>query len=458
MYHLLSALLLTTLAEIPSHWVAQDPTPQEILRPQVVRPLPGRLDRIPVFNSNSPELVLESGILLSTFPPEDKTHPNAHLNYGFRGRFDLFAHHVAKAPTPEDLRTLYLGIVLHNPTSRPVTLQIDQAASYLSQPDAPFINLPPHVENPEGEVYAGPGSRAMSDILRDRHQENFPDQIRLNPKETRLLLNLPIPVKELDPPINGRSTYMRLNSTGRVYAASLAMFAPQDEAGVERAPTLAEWENLLVTGDLAQPRDRAPSPPDTQGSTFLYGRVAGVALGSQWETTLTDSPLRDTLTIPTPGQAISYGISTLDRGTLGTRQIQSAPMVARYPDTAYKAHGNYGVEYDLTLPLNNPSGQKQTVEIILETPIKQDEITRGLRFFDPLPTQVFFRGTVEVSYPDEDRNPQTRYYHLVQRRGQQGEALATLTLPPQTEKTVRVRLLYPPDSTPPQVLTVKTLP
>lgn len=144
------------------------PPATEILQPQEVRPLPGELDNIPVFNSNSPELILSEGILLSTFPPDNKRTSEAHLNFPFQGRFDIFAHHVAKAPTPEDLRTLYLGILVHNPGNKSVTVNILQAASYLSQPDAPFIELPAVVDNPDSSVFAGPGSRVTSDILRDR--------------------------------------------------------------------------------------------------------------------------------------------------------------------------------------------------------------------------------------------------------------------------------------------------
>lgn len=42
----------------------------EISQSQDIRPLPGRLDSIPVFNSNNPEIVSGEGILLSTLPPE----------------------------------------------------------------------------------------------------------------------------------------------------------------------------------------------------------------------------------------------------------------------------------------------------------------------------------------------------------------------------------------------------
>jgi len=112
-----------------------------------IRPLTGELNQIPVFNSNSPELVVGEGILLSTFPSENKNHPNAHLNYPLQGRFDIFAHHVAKAVDKNDRRTLYLGIIVHNPTNKTVNIDILQGASYLSQPDVPFIEIPSMVES-----------------------------------------------------------------------------------------------------------------------------------------------------------------------------------------------------------------------------------------------------------------------------------------------------------------------
>lgn len=428
-------------------------TPQEIVQPNTVRPLPGELDTIPVFNSNSPELVLNEGILLSTFPPDGKTHSNAHLNYPFFSRFDVFAHHVAKAPTPGDLRTLYLGIILYNPRQTPINVKILQGATYLSQPDAPFIELPSQVEDTQENVYAGPGSRVMGAILRRYRQNIFPPSLVIPGGESRMLLNLPIPVKDLDPPLNGRSAYARLETNGTVYAASLAKFAPLDENGQERAPTLEEWQKVLQEGALVTPRDRAPTPPGT--TPITYGRVAGVSQGSAWEARLSDRG--NWLTIPPKGQALSYPISSLEGGTLGTTQVQSAPMLVRYPDTAYQAHGNYGVQYSLTLPLYNPTLEPQTVTIALETPIKQDKLVDGLRFFDPPGSSVFFRGLIRVRYLDQIQTWQTRYFHLVQRRGQQGEPLVKQTIFPQRWQLVKVDLMYPPDATPPQVLTIRTI-
>jgi len=85
--------------------------------PQQVRVLPEKLDSIPVFNSHSPEVVQTEGILLSTFGFEAKQVASAHLNFPFKGRFDIFAHHIAKAKNREETRTLFQGIIVHNPNS-----------------------------------------------------------------------------------------------------------------------------------------------------------------------------------------------------------------------------------------------------------------------------------------------------------------------------------------------------
>lgn len=453
--------------------IAQTPTaPTEFVVEQSVRPLAGELDDVPVFNSNSPELVEDPGILLSTFPPEGMAVPEAHLDFAFDGRFDVFAHHVYKAldydeESPELLDSLYIGILVHNPGTVPVRMRSLSGASYLSQPDAPFIQLPDFVPfSPLNPVYAGPGSRVSGDMLQDRLQDIFPRALMIPPGESRMLMNQPIPIRELEPPINGRSTLAYLESDGPVYVASLAQYATVEESAdgdvIESAPTLADWESLLQEGNLAGPRDLEPAPlPLAEGTRLIYGRVAGVSQGSEWKATLTDElaggGVSDQLTIPAAGEAFSYGISLLYAGTMGTGQNQSAEMLVRYPDTAYQSHGNYGVRYSLTLPLSNPTNRPQTVTVALETPIKEDELSEdGLRFFEPLPAQTFFRGPVQVRYQSDRNLPIIRNIHLVMKRGQQGTPLATLFLPPRGSRTVEVDLLYPADSTPPQVLTVKT--
>lgn len=457
--------------------------PNEVIRSHEVRPLPGQLNETPVFNSNSPEIIQQPGILLSTFASEGMVNAEAHLDFAFEGRFDFFAHHVARGVNTRDRRTLFLGAVVYNPSSEPVTLEVLEGVSYLSQ-EAPFRNLPALVSNPGGSVYAGPGSRTVTDVLQGRRQSQWPERITIPAKQAYLLMNAPIPLRRLpfavdatvppgtvlsevsavagrQTPSNGRSALLRLSSSAPVHAATLSMYAPQVN-GRERAPTLEEWLWLLVNGDLAGPRDIPPTNPEQfrKGNPierFYYGRVAGVAQGSEWESRLTDEADSSTLTIPRPGNSLAYVISTVDHNTYGTNQVQSAPMLARYPDTAYRAHGNYGVHYKLSLPLYNDTDLPQQVELKLQTPLQDETLNSGLRFRRRPSDRVFFRGTLQLRYVTNVGLRGSRDIHVVQRQGEEGEPILELTIPPGDRRPVDLEFIYPPDATPPHVLTVTTV-
>jgi hypothetical protein len=466
---------------------------RELLQPQDIRPLPGGLDAIPVFSSNSPEAIRQPGILLSTFPPQGKADPNAHLNFPLQGRFDVFAHHIAKTDKPDTTPTLYNGILIYNPSAtKMITIVVLKAGSFLGNPEAPYIPLQPFLENPLGRIFSGPGSRLADALLRNYRLPHWPSRIYIPPKSSQMLMNLPTPVPRpafakmaalaaLAPrramltnlrqknapqvPIllnkasssNTRSSIFQLQSDGPVYMAYLAMHASVSPTGIESIPQKSDWENLVLTGKLVQPRDLSPSSIDSEGSQYYYGRVSGISRGSQWQAKVTDTPRSRRLTIPQVGEAFSYGLNTLPRGTFGTGQIQSAFMLTRYPDTALMSHGNYGVHYDVSLPLHNPTNSPQQVAVSIQSPIKQSRWAKGLHFLRNLSEQVFFRGTVRVRYKDDSGNPQIRYYHLNLRQGQQGEPLAMVTLPPREDRLVSVDYIYPPDASPPQVLTVQTL-
>ncbi len=443
---------IAPLAEQPSSKPSPKPI-QEIRLPGEVRPLPGQLDSVPLVSSNSPEWIKTPGILLSTFPPDGKRTPAAHLNYPLSGEFNLFTHHFTH--TPKDLQTLYLGVIVHNPNNKPVTVRIPAAAGYLLEPDAPFQSKPPLLENPSGAVFSGPGIRAVDAVLRGQRQPDFPAQLVLPPKGYALLMNHPIVTRGLARPVNGRSTLIQLKSSDRVYIASLAQFAIKTAQGRERAPTLAEWRSLLDNGSFAGPRDKAPTPPDAPGS-LVYSRVAGVQSGSTWRARLTDAG-QATLAIPAPGQHITYPISTLRAGRLGSGQIQAAPLLVRYPDTAYESHGNYAVLYDLSTTLVNRTAQPQTVTLTLATPLKEDTLANGqIRLRQPPLDFPYFRGTVRVRYADDSGRSQIRYWHLWHRVGQVVEPLLTLKLQPNRTRSLRIDFRYPPDSTPPQALIIHT--
>ncbi len=432
---------------LPPQWIAGVK-----VEPYSVRTLPGGLNRVPLFNSNSPELVKTEGILLSTLSPTGKQSPLAHLDYTFNDRWAIFSHHIARAETEaERLPPLYQGLLLHNPSDRPVTVQVLTAASYRANPDAPFRDLPNQVINPDGAIYAGPGSRVMDAALRRIRQDSFPALLTVPAGGDQLLMNQSLAIVQA-PASNGRSTLIQLQSDGPVQVAALALRGRGNQP-----PSLADYQQQLQTGGLAAPRDAVPTPLEPPQQPTVFSRVAGVSLGDRWTAAITDTPESPQLTVPLVGEAIAYPIGTLHLITLGTGQIQSAALTRRYGDTAYFAHSNYGVEYALTLPLFNPTAAARRVALAIETPLKYEGNQRQLLFLDPPDPQVFFRGTVRVEYQDESGQLQRRDWHLVQRRGQRGTTLVELDLPPQGRREVRVNLVYPPDSTPPQVLTVRSL-
>ena len=94
--------------------------------------------------------------------------------------------------------------------------------------------------------------------------------------------------------------------------------------------------------------------------------------------------------------------------------------------------------------------------LALESPIKDGSGPDHLRFQSPPRTSVMYRGPVEVRWIDgTDGKPRGRHLvHLVLRQGQEGPRLGQVTLQPGEQRLVRVRLIYPADATPPQVLTL----
>ncbi len=445
-------------APAPSPAQAPAPAPSPpVVRLRTVAPLPGRLDTVPVLNDNNPELIRGPGILLSTFDGQrgyggrPLGTPSAHLNAAVSGPFELFSHHVY-AGTPESLdSTLWLAVVAAPRGKAPVKLRVVAGSTALSQsvddsqPAAPFLPLPALMEQGTTPIYAGPGSRVATELLARQRSPLVPEGWTLPPGQLSTLLVLPLPVRGLDPLLNGRNLQLRLHSDGPVDMATLAAFGP-----VDRPPDPAVWSELMEGG--LSPKEHSPTPKGAPGR-MIYSRVSGVQVGSVWQGRITD-PGQPTLSVRRA--PISWPISSLERGTLGTEQIQTAPLRAFYPDTAWAAHGNYGVTYDLSLPLRNDTPRPVRLALALESPLKTDKPLGGLRFNTAPAQAVMFRGTVEVSGLDNDSGGAggRRRFHLVQRAGQEGPPLGSISLGPGQERQLRVRLIYPADATPPQVLSL----
>ncbi|MEX1324249.1 MAG: DUF3370 domain-containing protein [Synechococcaceae cyanobacterium] len=449
-----SLLLAPGLALSPAPAQAQQQAAssnEPLLRSQTVAPLPGGLDRVLMVNDNNPELISGPGILLSTFPADGRGVPGAHLDVALDGRFDLFSHHVY-AGKPETLSsTLWLAVLAQPRGTAPVQLNLLEGSTALSQSldpamaGAPFLPLPPLLAEGTTPAWAGPGSRVATELLMRQRSPEIPRGWTLEPGGPTTLLVLPLPVRGLDPLLNGRNLQLRLHSDGPVSLATLAAFGPLDQP-----PPPDTWAALLDGG--LSPKEHEPTPRGAPGR-MTYSRVSGVQVGSVWRGTIT-SP--DKPWLSADAAPISWPIAALERGRLGTGQVQTAELKAFYPGTAWAAHGNYGVEYDLTIPLRNTGPKPVQLQLALESPIKTDLPSGGLRFNSAPVRAVMFRGPIEVAGLDGigGRPSARRRFHLVQRAGEQSPPLGTVSLGPGASRNLRVRLIYPADATPPQVLSL----
>ena len=442
-----TASLPTLLAPPPLAADQQKPAEQTLIRPSQVRALPGQLDDLLMVNDNNPELITGEGILVSTFPQAPG------LNVALNGRFDLFSHHVY-AGQPEQLdSTLWLAVVAEPSGDTPVKLRLLDGSTSLSQATrkgqtaSPFLPLPAMMTESGTALSSGPGSKVAGDLLRGEIARELQREWHIEPGSVTPLLVLPIPVAGLDPLLNGRNLQLRLQSSGPVHIATLAAYG-----NGEKAPGPQTWSKLLKTGKHS-PKEHQPTPRGARGR-MVYSRVSGVQIGSTWKATLVD-PGSDSLNVA--DAPISWPISSLERGELQTGQIQTAELKAFDEGTAWAAHGNYGVEYDLTLPLRNQGSEQRTVAIALESPNKTGSGNGQLVFSSSNSGPVMFRGPIEVTGLDgqEGRPSGRRRFHLVLRRGQEGPELGQITLKPGQSRSVRVRLVYPADATPPQVLSLR---
>jgi hypothetical protein len=420
--------------------------------------LSGSLNSTPVFNSNSPEIVKTEGILLSTFSPEGKSNKEAHLDKVFSGEFDIFTHHIAVEREKGNKDTLHQGILIKNISNKNVKLKIKSSSTYNSQPNSPFKPLHDFVVNDNGLTYSGPGDRVSQDILRNKNYIKERN-IQIKPNDYYLLMDEEIKIDDLSEPINGRTSLFKLETDGDVCVADLALY----EKGFwifKSKPNLQDWINILNTGNLSEKRDKVPSPLNTvlpKGSPFIYGRVSGVAIGNKWSSRIAAKE-NELLNIPESNKGYSFVLNTLYNNTLGTKQNQSAIMEKRYNDTAYQAHANYGITYDIDIPLYNHTDAEKNVEISFDSPVRipENKTPTNLSFYDKAPERINFRGEFKIKYKNELNEDIESFIHIVQRFGQKGNPLVTLNLKAGQIKKINISYIYPADATPPHVLTIST--
>ena len=448
-------LLLAALSLMPPGLCAEGqeskPVNVNVNVPAQLRSLQGHLDKSALFNSNSPEIVPEfspAGILLSTLSPEGKASPDAHLNYRFHGRFGVFIHHINKQ-TRSQPEVLQLRLLAFNPGKKVASLHRLARSTYLSQPDAPFKPLPA-LSAHGGELYAGPGDRVTLDYLTGKAFQVDGSPLLVGAGQWLLLDNLEVPVHGLSPALNGRSYLSWFKTSSPLCLFLQASF----QASWATAGSAEPFANALAKDqDLVRPRESSLKFPSFPGAKpIIYGRVSGVSRG------LTFTGRGHADIVAHKPLSLAFPISTLEGGTFGTK-VQAAPMLRRYGDSAFAAHGNYALGYKIRLRVVNHDRLARTVKVSFNCPLKETGAAgkvRQLVYLEPPGKPVFYRGTVKLTDYLSENRPFQGLFHLVLHRGERGEPVYKMNLEPFENRELEFELFYPPDATPPQVLLLES--
>lgn len=443
-------LLLAALSLMPVGLCGESRQPGSILLPVRLRSLQGGLDKSALFNSNAPEIVPEASppaVLLSTLSPEGKVCPDAHLNYRFHDRFGVFIHHINKQ-TRSQPEVLHLRLLAYNPGKKVARLRRLARSTYLSQPDAPFKPLPVLSAN-SGDLYAGPGDRVTLDFLTGKAFQVDGSDLPVGAGQWQLLDNLAVPVHGLSPALNGRSylSWFQTSSPLCLFLQSVFMAPGSTEENQPFANALA------LDQDLVRPRESSVKYPSFPGvRPIIYGRVSGVSRG------LTFNGRGHVDIEAGKPLSLAFPISSLEGGDFGTR-VQTAPMIRRYSDSAFAAHGNYGLGYKVRLTVVSHDRLARAVKVSFNCPLKEEGKAgkvEQLTYMEPPAKAVFFRGTVKLTDYLPAPTPFEGFYHLVLHRGERAEPIYKMLLEPFEKRKLEFELFYPPDATPPQVLLLES--
>ncbi|MBC7475205.1 MAG: DUF3370 family protein, partial [Candidatus Sericytochromatia bacterium] len=279
--------------------------------------------------------------------------------------------------------------------------------------------------------------------------------VEIKPNQSFMLMNEKIFIAPLAT-INGKTTMFKLNSDGPLYVAELAMFKRSSIFSTDDTnPDIDEWISLLNNSNVSEKRDHIPTPLNInyQG-IFYYSRVSGVVKGNKWDAKIINE--NDYFKIPNKSKGVAYALNNVYNHTFGTNQAQSGNVIKRYSDTAYQSHANYGVTYDIEIPLYNLNQEATSVAISFDSPIRTvDDIRQDkVSYYENPPEKITFRGDFKVEYQNSLGNIVKKYIHVVQRSGQSGLPLVSIFMQPGDKRNVKISYVYPADCTPPHILTI----
>lgn len=386
---------------------------------QAARPLNGSFNTVPVLHSNQPEEVLGPGILVDTRPGSavaaETNQPLANATYTFNGEFGLHAHHKYFPEDSSQLRggggrrgALTLATILINPGASPVHLRFSKGAVRNSF-EAPYLANNLMGVKPLGPRpwNTGPGDATAVQMLRGQLDRRLEDEITIPPYSRIVLFSTALPALGI---ANG---LLRGRSDGPFQMAVVAAKNPRSDADIL---------SVLDSGRLAPGRIYLSRVRQIQDGT-VFSRVGGVALGDAYQASVTHDLSQGALHVP---------LTSTNRHSFGTNEVQVNPLVSRMIDSSLDNVGTYGVRFDVQLNLKGDG----PYQLVLSHP------TPNGRSF------VAFRGSIGIETDEGYRE-----VHVGMRSGE-SLPIASLNLKPGQNNPVKVSLVYPADATPGHLLSV----
>ena len=387
---------------------------------QKARALNGQFNQVPVLHSNQPEEVEGPGILINTSPGSAFSPENSQVlrnaEFTFDGDFGVHIHHKYfpvyrnRIAAGQRRSELTLGLILLNPTSRPVHLKFSSGAVRNSF-EAPYLANSLQGVRPLGPRpwNTGPGDATAVQMLRGRLDSKLSNEITV-PAHGRLVLF------QTDLPALGiANALLRGRSDGPFQMAVVAARNPKSDADLLQ---------VLDAGQLAPGRVYLNRIAEIENRQ-IFSRVGGVALGDGYKASVSHNlELNGPLHVP---------LTSTHRHHFGTQEVQVNGLASRMIDSSIDNVGTYGVRFDVDLILRG-SGP---YELVMSHPAPA-----GSRPF------TAFRGSLQIQTPDGAQD-----LHVVLRSGQ-SLGLTSLNLRPGVDNPVRVSLVYPADATPGHLLSV----
>jgi hypothetical protein len=287
----------------------------------------------------------------------------------------------------------------------------------------------------------GPGMAATANAMNGKSE--LPREIVVPPGQTVILANDAFPVKN---EVMTQGSFTISQPPGMTGDARASI----DIVLTQGAATPAKVDSLVNSGPMVPVSDKEPVPTSREqienGQFAKYGRVNGITDAGVFKLNMANNSEGNLYLLPENGEASSQTFMWNTKYTArGGAPLDTPFVVAGAAGSAPMAHGNYGAEFDMTLPLHNPSTVPQKVQVFMGSGSTGDSAA--------------FRGNMNVTITHADGTTTKETLSIMQRPSTTGtNALAEVTVPPGGRVNVTLETIYPANTTPPHTMVVKTTP